>query len=227
MPTSRYPPVAFDAPIADRYLYAGWSVDPPARVPIVRRSDRRRAVIERCRVLARESEDRDGVTSATVFETELIPPLDGVPRLDVLMLTRATTPEALARVRDDVARLEPDLVTEARNIRRIGDTERTRSATFLFNHFTAPNPVDAVTAWEKLAAWYTTQLGVDNTTLLAPVDTPDQTAPYALVNYVRVPQGARRFLFTQLVRPSFHTYVRPMLRDNGMVALPLLGRPVS
>jgi hypothetical protein len=100
----------------------------------------------------------------------------------------------------------------------IGDTERTRSASFLFNHFTADDTAVAVRVWEELAGWYTAKVGVDNSTLLQPTS----QAPYALVNYVRLPNGAARFLLAQLCRPSFHTYVRRRLRDDGMVALPIL-----
>jgi hypothetical protein len=105
-----------------------------------------------------------------------------------------------------------------RNTRRIGDTERTRSATFLFNHFTADDAAGAVRVWEELAGWYTAKAGVDNSTLLQPTS----EAPYALVNYVRLPHGATRFLLAQFSRSSFYTYVRRRLRDHGMVALPIL-----
>ena len=75
--------------------------------------------------------------------------------------------------------------------------------------------------WEELAGWYTAKVGVDNSTLLQPTS----EGPYAVVNYVRLPHGATRFLLAQLSRPSFHTYVRRTLRDNGMAALPILSKP--
>jgi hypothetical protein len=162
------------------------------------------------------------VADATVFEAVLIPPLEGIPQLDVLLLLRATTPEVLAQVRSRSGwqQAGADSVITARNTRRIGDTQRTRSATFLFNHFTAEDAA-AVRVWEELAGWYTAKAGVDNSTLLQPTG----ESPYALVNYVRLPHGATRFLLAQLSRPSFHTYVRRRLRDHGMVALPVLCRP--
>jgi hypothetical protein len=76
----------------------------------------------------------------------------------------------------------------------------------------------ALEAWESLTGWYTTKTGVDNSTLLQPIG----EAPYAFVNYVRLPRGPVRFMLDQLIRPSFHTFVRTKLRANGMVALPLL-----
>jgi hypothetical protein len=220
---ARYPPPPFTEPLHGEYLYAGWSVDPPRRAPIVRPSARRDRVLDRCRALANDAKSIDGVADATVFQAVLIPPLEGLPRFDVAVLLRATTPEALAQVRSlrPWQQANADFVMTARNTRRIGDTERTRSATFLFNHFTADDAAGAVRGWEELAGWYTAKAGVDNSTLLQPTS----EGPYALVNYVRLPHGATRFLLAQLCRPSFHTYVRRTLRDNGMVALPVLCRP--
>jgi hypothetical protein len=110
---------------------------------------------------------------------------------------------------------------------RLGDADRLtgrqlgQHATVLFNHFTADDPVAAVRVWEELAGWYIAKTGVDNSTLLQPTS----EGPYAVVNYVRLPHGATRFLLAQLSRPSFHTYVRRTLRDNGMAALPILSKP--
>lgn len=221
---ARYPRPPFEEPVPGEYLYAGLTVDPPAHAPVVRSSARRDRVLDQCRVLVREIETIDGVTDATLFETVIIPPLEGVPRFDVTLLTRATTPEVLARVRTSLIwqEVNPDFVMAARNTRRIGHTERTRSATFLFNHFTAADAAGAVEAWEELAGWYTAKTGVDNSTLLQPTS----EAPYAFVNYVRLPHSAARFMLAQLSRPSFHTYVRPTLRKNRMAALPLLCKPV-
>jgi hypothetical protein len=220
--TAPYPPPPFSEPLPGEYLYAGWSVDPPRHTPFVGRSARRDRVLEQGRALVREARALDGVAGATLFQAVLIPPLEQVPRFDVTLLVRAT-PEALGQVRGLRVwrQADADVVTTARNTRRIGDTERTRSASFLLNHFTADDPAGAVGVWEELAGWYTAKLGVDNSTLLQ----PSGQAPWALVNYVRLPHGATRFLFAQLRRPSFHTYVRRRLRDHGMAALPVLGKP--
>ncbi len=219
-----YPRPEFVSPLPHQYLYIGLTVDPPAHVPVVRHSARRDQVLDRCRALVREVEHLQDIADATLFETVLIPPVPGVPRFDITLLVRASTSEVLTHVRraDLWSQLEPDLVMTARNTRRIGDTQPTRSATFLFNHFTAEDPEGAVEAWENLTGWYTAKTGVDNSTLLRPIG----EAPYAFVNYVRLPRGPVRFMLDQLSRPSFHTFVRASLRANGMVAMPLLCEPV-
>ena len=77
-------------------------------------------------------------------------------------------------------------------------------------------------AWENLTGWYTAKTGLDDSTLLRPIG----EAPYAFVNYVRLPRGAVRIMLDQILRPSFHTFVRGSLRANGMVAMSLLCEPI-
>ncbi|TYB62276.1 hypothetical protein FXF51_26585 [Nonomuraea sp. PA05] len=214
------PPIRFTDPSPRGYLYACATVDPPARAPFVRRSARREQVLAQWRALAQHLTEQNEVVSATVYEAVLIPPIKDGPRHDVLMLLQTGTPEQLAAV--PVEKLQADLVMPARNLRRIGDTDATTRGTFLFNHFTAPDPDAAVAIWEGLAGWYTAKTGVDNSTLLGPIE---QDAPYAFVNHARLPGTALTFLLGQLLRPTFHGFVRPALKDHGMVAMPILCRP--
>ena len=223
-PGPGYPKAAFAEPLPHGYLYAGLTIDPPGRVPFVRRSARREEALGECKAVAGRLERLGEVVRATVYRAVLIPPISGAPRFDVVVLVETTSPETVAGVRSSEAfgRLGADFVMAARNARRIGDTQKSPSGTFLFNHFAAEDPDGAVGAWEDLTGWYTAKTGVDNSTLLRPVG----EAPYAFVNYVRLPRGPARFMLDQLLRPSFHTFVRASLRANGMVAMPLLCEPV-
>jgi hypothetical protein len=211
-------------PLPYGYLYAGVRIDPPGRAPFVRRSARRDEALKECKFLAGRLKALGEVVRATVYRAVLIPPIAGAPRFDVVALVETTSAETVAGVRSSEAfgRLGADFVMAARNARRIGDTEKTLSGTFLFNHFTAEDPEGAVEVWENLTGWYTTKTGVDNSTLLRPIG----ESPYAFVNYVRLPRGPVRFMLDQLLRPSFHSFVRASLRANGMVAMPLLCEPV-
>lgn len=71
--------------------------------------------------------------------------------------------------------------------------------------------------------WYTSKLGVDNSTALRPTAGGSR---FGLVNYVRLPSAPPRFLLGQLLRPSFHRVVRGTLRRNRMQALPAFYRMV-
>ena len=223
-PDLSYPRAAFAQPLPYGYVYAGMKIDLPGSAPFVRGSAKRDEALERCKADAGRLEALGGVLRATVYRAVLIPPIEGAPRFDVVVLVKTTSPEAIAGVRSSEAfeGLGADFVMAARNARRIGDTQKSPSGTFLFNHFAAEDPDGAVGAWEDLTGWYTAKTGVDNSTLLRPVS----EAPYAFVNYVRLPRGPAQFMLDQLLRPSFHTFVRASLRANGMVAMPLLCEPV-
>ena len=219
-PDLKHPRAAFAEPLPYGYVYVGITVDPPGRAPFVRRSAERDEAVEKLKIVAGQLEALEEVVRATVYRAVLIPPIEGAPRFDVTVLVETTSPEEIDGVQtsEPYRQLDADFVMGARNTRRIGDTEENLSGTFLFNHFTAEDPERALRAWENLTGWYTTKTGVDNSTLLQPIG----EAPYAFVNYVRLPRGPVRFMLDQLIRPSFHTFVRAKLRANGMVALPLL-----
>jgi hypothetical protein len=220
IPDLKHPRAKLVEPLPYGYIYAGMTVDPPGRAPFVRGSARRDKALEKLKIVAGQLEVLDEVIRATVYRAVLIPPIDGAPRFDVMFLVQTTSPEEISDVQtsEPYRQLEADFVMPARNTRRIGDTEENMSGTFLFNHFTADDPERALEAWESLTGWYTTKTGVDNSTLLQPIG----EAPYAFVNYVRLPRGPVWFMLDQLIRPSFYTFVRTKLRANGMVALPLL-----
>jgi hypothetical protein len=226
-PAPPLPPPPFTEPIPGSWLYLGLSADPRTAGPRVRRSPERARVIARCHALLDDAGGRTGVTDATVLETVLIPPISGVPRFDVVVLARAAAaPDDAARLATLRAAFEADgmpvaQAMTARNVRRFGDTERTRDATFLLNHFTAADADDARRAWEDISGWYAAVLGVDNSTLLR----PEPGTPYALVNYVRLPGAPVPFLLRQLASPSYYRQVRARLRAHGMAFLPLLLRP--
>jgi hypothetical protein len=224
------PRPAFREPLPGTWLYLGLTVDPRTLGPKVRRSAERTRVIARCHELldGLGVGDRGGLAAASVLETVLIPPLRGVPRFDVVVLARAgaapedgAAPLAAVRAAFEADGIPVAQAMTAHNVRRFGDTEAARDATFLLNHFTAPDADAAQAAWEDISGWYAGVLGVDNSTLLRPVP----PAPYVLVNYVRLAGAPVPFLLRQLVTPSYYRQVRARLRAHGMAFLTLLLRP--
>jgi hypothetical protein len=222
------PRPAFCEPLPGTWLYLGLTVDPRTLGPKVRRSAERTRVIARCHDLldGLGVGDRGVLATATVLETVLIPPLHGVPRFDVVVLARVDGTDGAGPLAAVRAAFEADSMPvvqaiTAHNVRRFGDTEATQDATFLLNHFTAPDADDAQAAWEDISGWYAGVLGVDNSTLLRPAP----PAPYALVNYVRLAGAPAPFLLRQLITPSYYRQVRARLRAHRMAFLPLLLRP--
>ncbi|WP_067600281.1 hypothetical protein [Nocardiopsis listeri] len=214
----------FDPPHPYGYVYVGASVSPPERGPLVRGDRRREEVLAEFAGLLPEVEARPEVVATSLYEAVFMPPLSGAPRYDVVVLITTVSTTAAVDFLDSEAyrELGAELVMVAGNTRRIGETEDGSEATFLFNHFTAPDPERAVVAWEDLAHWYVTVIGVDNSTLLR----PRGDAAFAMVNQVRLPGGPLRFLLAQFVRPSFFRRVRGGLRAEGMRAMPVFYRRV-
>lgn len=201
------------------FLYLGFQAEEPQKAPIYHQSSSRRQAAARLIEAAKELDQRPEVFSTRVFRTHLVPPLSGAPRHDLAMLIRTTEIVNLEKVRtsDAVRALGGTEVIVGSNAARIGDTEADENADFLFNHFTMTGDADPVEAWLGLTDWYTSTIGVDNSTALRPIDDGSE---FALVNYVRLPSNPPRFLLNQLSRPSFHRIVRGTLKRNQMRALP-------
>jgi hypothetical protein len=91
---------------------------------------------------------------------------------------------------------------------------------FLFNYFVAEDTEVALELWDYLAGWYSVETGLDNSTLLEPIDKTD----YAFVNHARWDYGAPRFAFHQFSKPSFRSYVLANLETNKTGSMPILYR---
>lgn len=224
-----FAPPQFRATPTSGYLHLGAAVAPPTGPPFVRPDARRSALLAQLAELAAEVERLDTVRRASLYRAVLVPPI-GTARYDVAMLVETSAPEALADVQASVpvAKVRAALdevatdvhVMAARCVRSLGEVDRTRQGLFLFNHFTAADPAIALPLWEHLAGWYAARTGLDNSTLLAPVEPDD----YVLVNHARWDKGPLRLAVEQFARPSFHRYVRANLRAHDVVAMPVLYR---
>jgi hypothetical protein len=147
------------------------------------------------------------------------------------VLVETTTPEAAQEVqatsqyqalhdllRGQARRLH---VIAARNLKRVGDVDKTRSGTFLFNYFVGDDPEVVVALWDYLGGWYQTETGLDNSTLLAPLE--DQASDYVVINHARW-DSLIGFAVRQFRKKSFRTYVVANLDAHNVGAMPILYR---
>jgi hypothetical protein len=221
-----YPEPSFLKPLNSVFVYVAWRVDPVRLGPFVRPSAVRSGKIGEFRGIAESLVRHAEVVGVRLFETSFIPPLPGMPIYDVFMLVETATRDAASAVVDErwLKEADPALVFLATNAARFGVTDNGDSRTnILLNHFTGTsNRPDAVAAWRQLSAWFAAKTGVDNSTLLQ----TEESAPYVLVNYARLPAAVIGFLVGQLLRPSFYRYVRVLLKRNHLRSLPLFVRNV-
>ncbi|MFI9508343.1 hypothetical protein [Nocardia sp. NPDC052566] len=221
--THTNPPAPYVEPAPYGYLYLGFRVDPPRRIPFVPRSSRRREALRRCQDLTRRLQALDEVMSARAYRAVVIQPSSTSPRFDVIVLIETTAPDTIATVQADPAfqQLGADFVMTARNIRRLGDIDSSPSGTFLFNHFTADDADRALRYFDGVAGWFSHDAKVDDIALLGPLD----PAPYVFVNQVRLPGTLAEFVLA-LLRPNFRHSVYRKMTGNRVGFASIICKPV-
>jgi hypothetical protein len=237
-------PAALISPRAFGYIHIGAEVSPPQRPgPIVLRGRAKAELVERLQRLARRLEHEGAVVKATVYEAVLFPPFDRLPyvsergrdielpRFDVVILVETTSPEAIPDVQatgsyrallDELAgQARRVCVIAARNAKRIDDVDKSRQGLFLFNYFVAEDARVALELWDHLARWFEVEAGLDNSTLLVPLE--GETTGYVAINHARwdktLPGLSRHFL-----KKSFRTFVLENFARNHVGPMPVLYR---
>lgn len=234
----KYTPPHFQPPPAGGWLHVGAAIAPPGRLPFVRPNAARAALIERLNELAERIRPLSGVRHADIFRAVLIPPADprhaNLARFDVAVLVETASVETADAVLDHptfatvLAALDAVSshvhVMAARCTRQVAPVDHTPAGLFLFNYF-APTTgqTDTETAtqlWEHLAAWYITETGLANSTLLAPTGPSD----FVLVNHARFDRGLPSLAAKQFRKPTFRSYVQANLGAHDLIAMPALYR---
>jgi hypothetical protein len=251
-PDSRYSPVNLIEPTTLGYIHLAAEVRPrpmpPQRLPFVPNGRAREELLSRLKMLANRLEQLGSVEKVTVFAAVAIPPTSRVSsylkeraasihlaRFDIVILIETASPEVAREVQQtpEYRALLEALQSEARNMhvmvarnaKRIGDVEKTRDGLFLFNYFVADDTNVALELWDYLAGWYAAETGLDNSTLLVPLE--DEASDYVAINNARWDGGLPRLLFQQLSKKSFRTYVQANLEANRVGAMPILYRLVD
>lgn len=77
---------------------------------------------------------------------------------------------------------------------------------FLFNYFVGEDPQVTLALWDYLAGWYAVETGMDNSTLLLPLE--GEWSDYIIINHARW-DGLLSFMWQQMTKRSFRTYRPP------------------
>ena len=238
-PNPKYARVRLIDPPPTGYLLLGAVVEPALRrTPFPRRSPQKAALLTALKAQAASLERLEAVTKVTVYRAALLPPPNPDARrmaarpanYDVVVLVETVTVDAVsdAEASPEYRKLHDTITSAAREhylmparcLRRVGDVDKTRPGLFLFNFFVAEDPAVALDLWDRLAAWYAVETGLDNSTLLGPTGPAD----YVFVNHARWDTSLPRFALGQFGKRSFFTYVLANLRANHVAAMPILYR---
>ncbi|MFI6156841.1 hypothetical protein ACIBCA_29635 [Kitasatospora sp. NPDC051170] len=239
-PNSAYPRATLVDPPPNGYLHLAGAVAPPSGPPLVRTVPARSALLDRLKPLATALQGHPAVRRVTVYRALVVPPAGGYARqpqfhqarFDVAVLVETDTPEDLGPVTGGEAygELRATLTAaasdthelRARCTRSLGAVDHSRAGLFLFNHFVAEDRAVALELWDHLAGWYVRKTGLDNSTLLEPLDGTD--SDYVFVNHARWDTSALGLLLRQVSRPSFRGYVQQNLLVNRVGTMPVLYR---
>lgn len=248
-PDAKYPKARLIEPTTFGYVHLAAEVSPlpipPQRLPFLPDKREKTALLDELKTLGHRIERLDPVRKVTVFEAVAIPPTPRfgshvgeraesvrAARFDVAILVETESPEDAREVQESPEYLDlvevleagarSTRVTLARNAKRIGDVDESRDGLFLFNHFVADDTEAMMELWEYLAGWYQEETGLDNSVLLAPLESQEEG--YAAINHARWDVSLPRFLFRQLSKKSFRSYVLANMEANRVEAMPILYR---
>jgi hypothetical protein len=240
-PDPRYGKVHLIEPAPLGYLHLAGEVQAAHRPgPVVRRSRDKHQLLGVLKWQARQLAGLDAVQRVTVYDAVMFAPPGGgagaapapAAWFDVVVLAELSTPDAVGAVRAAAAwqTLAGTLSEQARrvhqvaarNVRRVGDVDKTRPGVFVFNYFAGNDPEVAVELWEYLAGWYEAETGLDNSTLLAPLE--GETSDYVMINHARWDGSLLVFMARQLPKKTFRSYMLANLKAHHLAAMPVLYR---
>lgn len=239
----RYSKVHLIEPASLGYLHLAGDVEAPHRPgPVVHRSREKHQLLGILKWQSRQLAQMDMVEHATVYDAIAFAPPGGYVKdrpaplppawFDVAVLVETTSPDAASDVRlapayqalvealTEQARRVHDVA--ARNVRRVGDVDKTRPGAFVFNHFVGDDPNVAVQLWDYLAGWYETETGLDNSTLLSPLE--GEKSDYVMINHARSSQSLPLFMARQLPKKTFRSYLLANLAAHHVTAMPVIYR---
>ncbi len=242
-PDPRYSRVHLIEPAPLGYLHLAADVQAPHRPgPVLRRSRSKHQLVGVLKWQARQLVQLDTVERATVYDALAFAPPGGYVKdrpaplppawFDVVVLVETASPEAVG----DVRAASPyqalvEALTEqarrvhhvaARNVRRVGDVDKSRPGLFLFNYFVGDDPGQAVELWDYLAGWYEAETGLDNSTLLVPLE--GEKSDYVVINHARWDHSLPVFMARQLPKKTFRGYMLANLAAHHLAAMPVLYR---
>ncbi len=240
-PDPRYSRVRLIQPTTFGYLHLA-AVVRPRRIPFLPAGREKSALLAKLKELAREVERLDSVLKATVYDAVAFAPPSSyvkerlasvrVARFDVVVLIEAASPTVAQQLQTTPAyqvlldtlrsSAEQIHVLAALNAKRVGDVNKRKKGTFLFNYFVGDDPGVVMELWDHLAGWYEVETGMDNSTLLAPL--PGEDSDYVIINHARWDGSPLSFVVRQFSKPSVRSYMMANLAANRVGAMAVLYR---
>jgi hypothetical protein len=235
-----FPKVTLTTPSSQGYILLGFEIDRRPGLLYWLESAHKKQVLAELGLWADRLRARDDVDEVTLFKALVIPPgreqafkTDvSIPltRYDVVVLVTLADLAAAKRLAADPGFLQSDgkpvaeghapITVVAENVRRIAPVDHSRKGVFLFNFFAARSREQNLAVWDYTAGWFQDRTGLDNSTLLLPVE--DDVA-YSVINHCR--WNRLRDVVPHLIfEASFRSYVLKHFAANHTTSVPVLYR---
>ena len=237
----QFPEIIYETPNTTGYIHLAAEIE--RTLPIKPNSKAKKALIAKCKEFCAKLNVFDEVVSAHVLDAFVIPPGNKPGR----KFLEKNNPDVHIAAYDLVVQIETtsvgtakallgnSLVKElvellknastyfhsfvAKNVRKIGEVDKNRKGVFLYNYFYTDNTENVLPVWEYTGRWFASKTGLDNSTLLMPVE--NEPCEYAVINHCRwdTPLDIIPHL---IFRPSLRPYVLGNFTANDIVAIPIL-----
>lgn len=188
-----------------------------------------------CNMLEKENE----VVSAVVFTAVVIPPGGGrlpnkdkrmrAAKFDVSILIETKSREAINNIISSGHYREMYRLIEEKsksvykvvavNAKRINPVDHSKKGVFLFNYFYGEDLGQTLAVWEFTAGWFQQETGLDNSTVLLPVNREESL--YTIINHCRWDR-LRDVLPSLLFKKSFRSYVLANFYANNVTPMPVI-----
>ena len=237
----KYTAVKLIEPTTLGYIHIAAEVA-PRRLPFLPNRREKSARLRTLKELAHRLEQLDAVERVTVFDAVAFAPPSAyvqehrdavhVAHFDIVVLIETTelstirdvqnTPVYQALVDALKSNARQMHIIATRNVKHIGDVDRSRKGLFLFNYFVGDDPQVTLALWDYLADWYEVETGLATSVLLAPLES--EHSGYRIINYAQWEERLPRVLWRQLSKKSFRTYMLANLAANRVGAMAVLYR---
>ncbi len=240
-----YPKAELISPNTKGYLHIGVEVDYSLFPFFLFTSKTKKEIINKANQLLSEIKKQKGVDTVSLFKAVILPPAKQsylnsikdrihVAKFDIAILIETENIDSAKMVREHekfhqlVEFFEKNAsfthVTVMQNARRIAEVDKSKKGIFLFNYFHAEDPNELLPVWEYTAGWFTTNTGLDNSTLLMPIE--GDNSKYRIINHCRWDKLSS--LLPKLIfKKTIRLYVAANFEANKIASMPILYKLIN
>jgi len=241
----QYPKAELISPNSKGYIHIGVEIDYSPFPFFLSTSKKKKEIISRANETVKEIRALGGVEVVSLFQAVIMPParqsyLDSikdkihVAKFDVAILIETENIDSAKNLRENqklnqlIEYFEKNAsythVTVLENAKRINEVDKSRQGIFLFNYFFAEDTNELLPVWEYTAGWFTTNAGLDNSTLLMPLQGYD--SKYGVINHCRWDKLS--YILPKLIfKKTIRSYVTANFIANKIASMPILYKLVS